>query len=134
MEEDRIAEAATMRRISEEARQAARTLQCPLCGDDTCELEGIYCPDQTHFVCNNCFTDHVTVQCTPADEFVPYAAGEVWCTYKPIAGDAGCPSQRPFTLQVQIRDRVSVQYHSNCILLSLLCSVSMEHYKRHSNR
>jgi hypothetical protein len=100
VEEEALANAANVRQISEQMRASVRTVECPMCGDETCELEGIYCPAQQHFVCDECFAQHVEVQCTPADDFIPYEAGEIWCLNKPIAGDTGCGSHRPFTPKV----------------------------------
>lgn len=101
--EEQLAQSAAMERVNDEMRAVAATKPCGVCSDDICELDGIYCPCKEHFVCDECFTQHVKSQSELAEEFVPYAAGEIWCVYKPLLGMAGCTSQHAFTPKVSLQ-------------------------------
>ena len=95
--EEALAQSAEVRRITREMRSTAASKPCGVCGEDICELEGIYCPSKEHFLCDECFTMHVKSQSETAEDFVPYDAGEVWCVCKPVQGNGGCTSERAFT-------------------------------------
>lgn len=94
--EHALAQTAEVRHITRDLRKVAATK--PRC---TCFDEGIYCPSKEHFTCDECFEQHVKSQCEVAECFVPYAADEVWCVYKPMQGDNGCTSVQPVTHKVR---------------------------------
>lgn len=95
-EEQALAQAETVRRITREMRKNTASQTCGVCFEEFCELDGIYCLNKMHFTCDECFTNHVKSQSELADDFNPYQAGDVWCVYKPMEND-GCECQQPFT-------------------------------------
>lgn len=113
--EQALAQSAEVQRITRYMRAAAATKPCAVCGEDICELEGIYCPRKEHFVCDECFAPHVKSQSELADDFVAYDAGEVWCVCKPVPSPGGCGSQRPFTPKVSLVCTILVGMYSRWV-------------------
>jgi hypothetical protein len=102
-EERALGVEAQMRHIAKAARAAASDVECCVCMEPACMLDGLFCAatrDEAHFVCDQCFAGWVRSECTPANGHTPYAIGEVWCVHKPQRGELGCASSRPFSPKV----------------------------------
>lgn len=100
--EQSLVDISKAQQLAKTVSEAAPKAVCFICGDECSRLEGLACPANEHFLCNDCFSDWVLSQSTPADDHVPKDAGEIWCARKAdVHSTKDCKSERPFSPRVR---------------------------------